>query len=128
MSVKHRGFTLVEVLIAVFMMSVALTAMMGALNGLTRAERGVAEKDFIDRIAHEKLGEIIATQAWVSESGGSFDDERLSDYTWTVEEVNVGIENLTGLELTISSVSKGNTTISTIVYTPPAATGTEGGT
>lgn len=123
MLVKRRAFTLIEVLIAVFMLSVAITAMIGALTGLTRAERGVAEKEFINRIAKEKLDEIVATQAWVSESGGSFDDERLSDYTWSIEEVNVGIENLTGIRLTISNVDKGDFSVSTIVYTAPAATG-----
>lgn len=127
MSAKNRAFTLVEVLIATFMLAVAITAMMGALTGLTRAERAVAEKDFIDKIAHEKLEEVVATQAWVSQSGGSFDDERLRDYTWSIEEVNVGVETLTGIRLTVSSVAKGNTVVSTIVYTPATATGGNGG-
>jgi len=124
---KKRAFTLVEVLIATFMLAVAITAMMGAITGLTRAERAVAEKDFIDKIAHEKLEEVVATQAWVSQSGGSFDDERLRDYTWSIEEVNVGIDTLTGIQLTVSSVGKGNTIVSTVVYTPAAATDGAGG-
>jgi prepilin-type N-terminal cleavage/methylation domain-containing protein len=123
-----RGFTLVEVLVAAVLLAVGITALVGAISGLMRAERAVAEKDFIDRIAHEKLQELIATQAWQSEAGGTFDDERLRDYTWSLQETNVGVENLTGLTLTVSSQNKGENSISTIVFTAPAPTGTaEGG-
>lgn len=128
MSAK-RGFTLIEVLVASVLLAVGITALVGALSGLTRAERAVAEKDFLDRIAHEKFQELIATEAWRSEAGGTFDDERLRDYTWSIEETNVGVENLTGLNLNVSSTSKGEITLSTIVFTAPAATGTaQGGT
>ncbi|ARU40623.1 hypothetical protein CCB80_05500 [Armatimonadetes bacterium Uphvl-Ar1] len=123
-----RGFTLVEVLVAAVLLAVGITALVGAISGLMRAERAVAEKDFIDRIAHEKLQELIATQAWQSEAGGTFDDERLRDYTWSLQESNVGVENLTGLTLTVSSQNKGENSISTVVFTAPAPTGTaEGG-
>ena len=129
-SVKRRSaFTIIEVLIAAFMLSVGIVALMGALSGLTNAEIKIAEKDLISRVANEKLQELVATEAWRSEAGGSFDDESLRDYTWSLEEVNVGIDTLTGLNLTVSSTSKGDLVVSTIVFTPPAATdGAQGGT
>lgn len=127
MSVK-RGFTIVEVLMAVFVLAVGVTGLVGAISGLARAESRIAERDLIDRIAHEKLGELIATQAWQTEAGGSFDDPRYDDYTWTVEEANVGIENLTGITFTVDSTNKGTYTLSTVVFTPPAVTGDGAGT
>ncbi len=127
MSVK-RGFTMVEVLMAVFVLAVGVTGLVGAISGLIRAESRISERDLIDRIAHEKLDELVATQAWQTEAGGSFDDPRYSDYTWSIEEENVGIENLTGLTFTVDSTNKGSVTISTVVFTAPAATGDGAGT
>lgn len=124
---RRSAFTIVEVLVAIFMLAVGIVSLMGALGGLTKAESVVAERDLISRVANEKMQELIATQAWQSEAGGTFDDETLSDYTWSVEEVNVGIDTLTGLNLTVSSTGKGDLTISTVVFTPPAATGGEQG-
>jgi prepilin-type N-terminal cleavage/methylation domain-containing protein len=122
-----RGFTIVEVLMAVFVLAVGITGLVGAISGLTRAESRIAERDLIDRIAHEKLDELVATQTWQSEAGGGFDDPRFSDYTWSIEEENVGIENLTGLTLTVDSTNKGSVSISTVVFTAPAATGNGSG-
>ncbi|MFM9873601.1 MAG: prepilin-type N-terminal cleavage/methylation domain-containing protein [Fimbriimonadaceae bacterium] len=123
MSAK-RAFTIVEVLVAIFVLAVGITGLVGSIAGLTRAESAVSERDLIDRISHEKLDELVATGTWQSQAGGSFDDTRYSNYTWSIEEVNVGITNLTGLKLTVTSQDKGETTLSTIIYTPPAATGT----
>lgn len=126
----NKGFTIVEVLVAILVLAIGITGLVGSIAGLTRAESAIAQRDLIDRIAHEKLDELVATGTWQSQAGGSFDDPRYDDYTWSIEEINVGVTNLIGLELTVSSQNKGEVILNTIVYTPPAATGTgtEGGT
>ncbi|MBL8068198.1 MAG: prepilin-type N-terminal cleavage/methylation domain-containing protein [Armatimonadetes bacterium] len=129
MSAKHQSaFTLVEVVVAAFILAVGITGLMGALSGLSSAEIKVAQRDLIYRIAAEKLDELVATEAWKSEAGGSFDDTRLSDYTWSIQEVNTGVENVTGLTLTVSSTSKGEVTVSTLVFEPPQTSGGTQGT
>lgn len=123
MSAKQRAFTLVELVVAAFILAVAVTALIGALGGLERAERAVAQKELVERIAHEKLEELVATQAWQSESGGSFDRQELRDYTWSLDEVDVGIENVTGLRVTVTSLNKGRSVATTLVYVPPQTGG-----
>lgn len=123
---SKRGFTLIEVLVAVFMLGVAFTALVGALSGLTRAERAVQEKDLVDRLAARKLEELVATEAWRSESGGSFDEARHSDYTWTLEQVDTGVANVIGLRLEVTSLNKGAATAETLIFDPPAEGGTTG--
>jgi len=123
---SKRGFTLVEVLVAVFMLGVAFTALVGALSGLTRAERAVQEKDLVDRLATRKLEELIATEAWRSESGGSFDEARHSDYTWSLEQVDTGVPNVVGLRLEVTSLNKGEASAETLLYDPPAEGGATG--
>lgn len=120
---KRQAFTLVEVIVATVILAIGIVSLVGALGGLTRAERAVSDKELITRIANDKLQELIATEAWQSEAGGSFDDPNLDDFTWSLEEVNVGIENLTGLNLTVDSSNRGEVTVSTIVFTPPETTG-----
>ncbi len=119
MSVKRKAFTLVELLVAAVILAVGITGLVGALGGIERAERAVAQKELVERIAHEKLEELVATEAWQSESGGSFEQEELRDYTWTLEEVNVGITNMIGLRVTVSSINRGRAIATTLVYTPP---------
>lgn len=125
---RQSGFTLIEVVVAAFILAVGITGLMGALSGLSSAEIKVAQKDLIYRIASEKLDELVATEAWKSEAGGSFDDPRLSDYTWSIQEVNIGVENVTGLTLTVSSTGKGEVTVSTLVFEPPQTSGGTQGT
>lgn len=125
---RQSAFTLIEVVVAAFMLAVGIAGLMGALAGLSHAEIKVAERDIIYRIAKEKLDELIATEAWKSEAGGTFEDARLNDYTWSVQEVNVGIENVTGLTVTVNSSGKGEAVVSTLVFEPPQSTGGTQGT
>ncbi|MCB0826378.1 MAG: type II secretion system protein [Fimbriimonadaceae bacterium] len=113
------GFTLVEVLVSVFVLGVAITAMMSAITGLIRAERAVGEKEIVTRLAYEKLEELIATEEYSTQAGGSFDDERYSDYTWTAEVVNTGTASLIGVRVQVQSNSKGSATAETVIYEPP---------
>lgn len=113
-----RAFTLVEVLVAIFILGVGVVGLMGALSGLTRAERAVAEKNLVDQLAHEKLDELVATQTWQTESGGSFEDPRFQDYTYTVEATPVDTEGLTVVTVQVNSLSKGSATARTIVFVP----------
>lgn len=114
-SVK-RGFTLVEVLVAVFMLGVGIVALVGALSGLTRAEVAVGDKDIVNRLAHEKLNEMLATQEWKTQTGGTFDDDRYSDFSWTSEQQAMSTDGLTLVEVTVESEKRGSATVRRLVY------------
>ena len=100
--------------------------MMSAITGLIRAERAVSEKEIVTRLAYEKLAELVATEEYATQAGGSFDDERYSDYTWTAETVNTGTTSLIGVRVQVQSNTKGSATAETVVYDAPQ--GGEGGT
>ncbi len=119
----RRGFTLVEVLVAMVIVALAMVGAMGAMAGMNRAEVAVLEKDLASRLAHDKLQEIVATESWNVETSGSFTDAGVLDYTWSIEVVPTGVEGVTGLRLTVSAQNKRGATLETAVYEPPAEGG-----
>lgn len=120
-SVK-RAFTMVEVLVALFLLGVGIVACMGALTGLERAEIFVQQRDRLSRLAHDKLDELLATEGWRDEAGGSFDDPRLSDVTWTATSEETGTENVVAVRVTVIKGTQ-ETHAETLVYEIPETTG-----
>lgn len=111
---------------AIFLIGVVVVSMMGAMSSLARAESAAKEKELASRLAEDKLDELIATEAWQTDTGGDFTEEPFTDYSWELEEVATGTEGLTGLRVTVTSTKHRGATAETIVYEPTATT--EGGT
>ena len=94
-----RGFTLLEVMIAVALLAIALTTLLGSQSqSMFAAERA----DFSSQaalLARLKMTEIIAEGETLSESGGDFGDS-FPGYGWKVETTPVEVgetETLAGL-------------------------------
>ena len=115
---------------AIFLIGVTVVGMVGAMSGLVRAETAAKEKELASRLAEDKLDELIATEAWQTDTGGDFTDEPFTDYSWELEEVPTGTEGLTGLRVTVTSTKHRGATSETIVFEPTAtaAPATGGGT
>lgn len=113
---------MVEVLVALFLLGVGIIACMGALTGMERAEIFVQQRDRLSRLAHDKLDELLATEGWRDEAGGSFDDPRLSDVTWTATSEETGTENVLVVRVTVVKGTQ-ETNAETLVYEVPETTG-----
>ncbi|BDD86649.1 prepilin-type N-terminal cleavage/methylation domain-containing protein [Desulfofustis limnaeus] len=94
-----RGFTLLEVMIAIALLAIALTTLLGSQS---QSMLAAEQADFSSQaalLARLKMTEIVAEGAALSESGGDFGD-RFPGYGWKVETAPVAvgeIETLAGL-------------------------------
>lgn len=62
--VDHRGFTLIEVLIALFIFAISATALSVTFQSNVNNARSLKERTFASWIAANKLAEIHATDAF----------------------------------------------------------------
>ena len=122
---KKTGFSLIEVLVAVVLVMIGVVALVGALAAYTRTETAILSRDLQSKLAHEKLDEMVATEGYLTAAGGSFDDTRYKDYSWTVSETPVGIEGLTLVSVTVTSSKLGEVKAETITFDTTAVVETE---
>lgn len=111
-----RAFTLVEVLVATVMVAVGVAGLVGALSGFTKTEYNIRERETLSRLVHDKLDEMVATQGYLSQTGGSFEGDEFVNYTWTVEEIQTGISGLVAIRVTVTSPNLGDETAETLVF------------
>jgi prepilin-type N-terminal cleavage/methylation domain-containing protein len=130
---KHRcrGFTLIEVLVAIILMLVVLPAAMRGVTIAARAGALAKHRTEASALATSKLQEILATQQW--ESGGTlsgdFIQEGYADYTWKAQlspwnqagfsAQDIQPQTLQQLDLEVSWKSGSGTNslvVSTLVY------------
>ncbi|MBS1708169.1 MAG: prepilin-type N-terminal cleavage/methylation domain-containing protein [Armatimonadetes bacterium] len=121
---RNRGFSIVEVVIAMTLIIVGVTALMRGMGGIDKAEAALVEKDIVVRLAHQKLDELIANEAYKTETQGNF-DAPYDKYSWTLENTTSGVDNLSGLRLTVTDTSSADArkgVAETLKYTPPTST------
>lgn len=80
-----RGFTLIEVLVAMILVAVVLTVSMEGISIATRVTADARRRDAASTLAAGKLDEIVATSAWQDgQMAGDFGPD-LKDYRWAAE-------------------------------------------
>lgn len=104
---SNRAFTLIEVLVAIVLIGIALTALVGGLGSLTNSYRRSVEKDTLVRLAHEKLDELVSTGEWASVMDGEFTGDRYENFEWSLETETTTIEGLEYLRLTVTKTGPG---------------------
>ena len=126
---RAKGFTLVELLVAVVLTAVGIVAMIGALSGMTRAQTAVNERDTVFQLAQEKYDEVIATGAYETETGGEFEGEHAGRYSWTLEVLDTGTESLQSVRLTVAPTNGTGrqAMVEGLIMTPPETTAPAGG-
>lgn len=132
MRLRRRAFTLIEALGAVFVLTVGIVAVTGALSALTRGESRAREQDFIQTLADRKYDEILATSTDLASSdNGDFEEEGIYGYRWSVDSQDSGIENLYSITVTVEADDATEKSpvgeAAGMVYVP-ATTTTTGGT
>jgi general secretion pathway protein I len=82
MTAPQRGFTLLEVLVAVTVLALALTAIISGGSSYARSAASLRDKTLALWVARNKLAEIEMLPVW-PQSGNSNDDVQMGGDTWT---------------------------------------------
>lgn len=123
----RRGFTLIEALAAVLILSVGIAGVYGGLASLTRGEARLREQDLVQRLADQKYQELLATsQDLAIPTNGDFSDENYPDITWELESETTGITDLQAITVTVE-IRDGDSRspvgeASGLIYIPPVTT------
>ena len=125
------GFTLVEVLAALLLMSIALPAIMHGISVASHAADSARHRTEASLLAASKLNELISTGQYTSQSSGDFGtDWPQLQYTWTLQTADWSPTNnnsnvtptlqqtMTQVDLTVKwgNFDNDTVTISTLVY------------
>jgi len=85
---RDRGFTLLEILVAVAVLALALTAIISGGSNAARAAGSLRDKTLALWVAHNRLTEIDLQPTW-PQLGTSSDDVKMGgeDWTWHAEVI-----------------------------------------
>jgi len=125
---RKRGFTLIEALVAAVIVGIGVVGAMSGFAVITRTEVRLHESELMQRLAHAKLDELIATgQATQSGQSGDFSEQNLTGYTWSLSTQSTAVTNLNGITVTVTKgdgQDAATVTSTTLLYVPPTtATG-----
>jgi general secretion pathway protein I len=123
-----KGFTLIEVLVAIVLLGVGIVAVYGGLASLTRVESRAREKETLQRLAVDKFEEISSTEQDPSVPlDGDFSERGLNDIQWSSRAEPTGVENLEALTVTVSFINArpgdSEGVVTGLVFTEPAVLG-----
>jgi general secretion pathway protein I len=91
---RQAGFTLLEVLVAVAVLALALTAIISGGSNAARAAALMRDKTLALWVAHNRLAEIDLQLSWV-QLGSSSDDVKMGGEEWTWRANVVGTQDPT---------------------------------
>jgi len=129
------GFTLIEALVAIVVVSIAVVGSMEAFHSLARTQTKAHDTELMQRLAFEKYDEeIVLAQTTLSNSSGNFDDRNLQGYTWSMDVTSTSVNDLMAVKVTVSRDTDANMpgapkgVASGLYYQVQATSGTAGGT
>ena len=96
---RRRGFTLIEVLATMLLISIVLPAVMEGIVLGSHVASNARRRSEAAQLAHEKIDELIATVQWNGGAmSGDFSAMGWPDYTWQAT-TNAWAQDTTGLNL-----------------------------
>lgn len=119
----RRGFTLLEAMAAVVLLGIGIVGSLASFSTMIRTEDRVRETERMQRLAQDKLSELIATGQASTSTDGDFTDRNIEGYTWSLESNASGITDLDSVTLTVSKEgATQKAVLDTLVYVPPVGT------
>lgn len=95
-----RAFTLLEAVVALALLTGGIIFMAQATHALARAEAKMTDAEKVNRLAKEKLDEIVALGDFTTTSG-EFDAPE-DKFRWQLSSADTGVTGLTGYELKVT--------------------------
>jgi general secretion pathway protein I len=100
---RHNGFTLIEVLVALMVIAIALSAVIRATAVMVGNTAHLKEKTYAHWIAMNRVAELRVTRAW-PEIGNSSDDVEMfgEEWRWMQQVSQLAIsENMRQVEISV---------------------------
>ncbi len=122
-----RGFTLIEVLVTVVLVSVAVVGVLGGIRSIQAAGARARSADLLQRLVAEKLGDMkLLADPSAGASAGDFADRGYPDITWTAAVEATGMTSLD--KVTVTATQGGQEqALTTLIFVRPSG-GTGSGT
>lgn len=89
-------------LVAVVLVGIGVASLTSGLGSLTSSFRRSMEREVLDRLAHEKYEELVATGDWTLVFEGEFEDDRYEDFEWESETETTEVLDLEYLRVTVT--------------------------
>lgn len=100
---RRTGFTLIEVMVALVIVSLSLAAVAASMGQMIDTANTMRDRTFASWIAQNKIAEmrLAGVIPEVGESSGEVDYANTS-WAWTAEVSETGVENLLKVDVTVS--------------------------
>ena len=106
---RPTGFTLIEVMVALVIVSLALAAVATSMGQMIDTANTMRDRTFASWIAQNKITELrlAGVVPEVGESNGEVDFANTT-WAWTAEVSETGVENLLKVDVTVSYAGSGD--------------------
>ena len=121
-----RGFTLIEVLVTVVLVSVAVVGVLGGIRSIQAAGARARGADLMQRLVAEKVGDIrLLSDPSTGGNAGDFSDRGHAEITWIASVETTATTNVD--KVTVTATRGGQSqALTTLVFVRPSG-GSSGG-
>lgn len=119
------AFTLIEMLVTIFLVGIGIAAVFGGLGAMAKAEARARDADLVQSLAQLKWDEFISvSDPSVAEDKGDFADQGYADVTWELTLANATLTDVQELTLVARRGDVEQTLVGLRFVPPTASTGT----
>lgn len=123
MNTRQRGFTLVEVLVALTIVALSLTAIVASIGQMIDSGNAMRERTYASWIAQNRIAElrVAPTIPEVGNSNGTVEYAN-TDWTWRAVVAETGVENLLRIDVSVSLAGETSALRTVTGFVGPPAT------
>ncbi len=98
---------------------------MNSLSALAKAESRARDSEAMQRLALDKLAELVATGQATTPQNGDFQDRNEARFSWNSDVIPSGIQDMNVVTVTVQSQSNPDQkqALDQLIWAPPANTG-----
>lgn len=100
---RNRGFTILEVMVALSIVALSLMGILASMNQMIDASNTMRERTYADWIAQNKIAELRLANVVPEVGSNSGEIEYANiDWAWRAVIAETGVENLFRVDVTVS--------------------------